>query len=91
MEHWAIGLTSFLLIPTSFAKCGFSCIEFLGCFFFFLHKLYLAMMEIIQDGEIWGLHLSSPIAVAINYLHFCFFPFIVPLTNQNVLNEFFFL
>lgn len=48
------------------------------------------MMEIIQDGEIRGLHLSSPITVEINYLHFCFLPVIVPLTYQNVLNEYIF-
>lgn len=58
--------------------------------FFFLQKLHLAMMKIIQDGEIWGLHLSSPITVAINYLHFCFLPVIVPPTYQNVLNEYIF-
>ena len=86
MAHWAISLPSFLLILTSFAKCGFSQIEFLD-FFFPLHKLHLAMMEIIQN-EIGGLHLSNPITLALNYLHFCFFPGTVPLSHQNVLNEY---
>ena len=56
-------------------------------FFFPLHKLHLAMMEIIQN-EIGGLHLSNPITLALNYLHFCFFPGTVPLSHQNVLNEY---
>lgn len=46
------------------------------------------MMEVIQNGEIGGLHLSNPIPLAPDYLPFCFFLVIVPLSHQNVLNEY---
>lgn len=78
--HWAVGLHSFLKNSQQFGKVWF----FMYRIFCFLHKLHLATTEIIQDDEIWGLHLSNPISVATNYLHFCFLPVTVPLTRMNI-------
>lgn len=55
---------------------------------FFLYKLYFPVVEIIQDGGVWGFIFQMPSRWQVSYLHFCFLPVFVSHTYENIHDEY---